>query len=202
MSLGAETLAPDVRRVGERRGGVAAHGAELDREIGALVLEQKRSVLRRRAAVGDRRQRLDLDLDQAERVLGNGRGLGEHDRDGLAHVAHLGLCDHRLSERLEIRQRLQPHGDARHAVADILGRDHAVYARQRARGRDGDRADAAMGDGAAQDRRVQHVLAREIVNVLSAPAQKAQILEPFDRAADERVDRSHAQSPLRSRPFG
>jgi hypothetical protein len=158
--------------------------------------------LRRRAAVGDGRQRLDLDLDQAERVLGDGRGLGQHDRDGLAHVAHLGLGDHRLSERLEIRQRVQPHGDARHAVADILGRDHAVYARQRARGRDGDRADAAMGDGAAQDRRMQHVLAREIVDVLSAPAQKAQILEPFDRAADERVDRSHARSPPRSRPFG
>jgi hypothetical protein len=154
--------------------------------------------LRRGAAVGDRRQRLDLDLDQAERILGNGRRVGEHDRDGLAHVAHLGLGDHRLSERLEIRQRLQPHGDARHAIADIPGRDHAMHAWQGARGRNGDRADAAMGDGAAQDRRVQHVLAREIVDILSASAQKAQILEPFDRAADERVDRSHARPPLRS----
>ena len=33
-----------------------------------------------------------------------------------------------------------------------------------------------MGNGAAQDRRVQHVLAREIIDVLSAPAQKPQIL--------------------------
>ncbi len=148
--------------------------------------------------VGDRRQRLDLDVDERQRVLGNGGRVGEHERDRLADVTHLALRYHRLRERLEIRQRLQPHGDARHAVAHILGRDHAVYARQGARARNVDRADAAVGNGAAQDRRVQHVAAREIVDILPPPAQKPQILEPFDRAADQRVDGSHARSPPRS----
>ena len=45
-------------------------------------------------------------------------------------------------------------------------------------------ADAAMGDGAAQDRGVQHALAREIVDIAPRPRSEAQIFEPFDRAAD------------------
>ena len=47
MPLGAEALAPDVGCVLECGGGVAADRMELDREIGALVLEQQRRVLRR-----------------------------------------------------------------------------------------------------------------------------------------------------------
>jgi hypothetical protein len=54
-----------------------------------------------------------------------------------------------------------------------------------------------MGDGAAQDRCVQHVLAGEIVDILAAAADKAKVLQPFDRLADERVDGSHAMFPSR-----
>ena len=176
MPLRAKALAPDIGRAGKCRGGIAAHRAEPHREIGTRLFEEQRLIVRRRAAVGDRRQRFDLGLDQAECVLGYAGSVGEHDRNRLSDVAHFGLGDHRLSEALELRQRLQPHGDARHAVADLLGRDHGVYARQGARARHLDRADATMGNGAAQDRRVQHVLAREIIDVLSAPAQKPQIL--------------------------
>ena len=47
-----------------------------------------------------------------------------------------------------------------------------------------DAADAAVRDGAAQDRRIQHAVALEIVDILAAAAQKPQILDPLDRAAD------------------
>ncbi len=50
--------------------------------------------------------------------------------------------------------------------------------------------DAAMRDGAAQDRRVQHALALQIADELAAAAQKAQILDPLDRAADIGLSRS------------
>ena len=171
---------------------------ELDCEIGALVLEQQRCVLRGRVAVGDRRQRFNIDFDQPQRIFGDPCGIGEHEGEHLADVAHLGLGDHRLPERFEIRQRLQPHGNARHAVADVLGREHAMHAGKRAGGGNVDRADAAVGDRAAQKRRVQHVLAREIVDILPAAAEEAEILEAFDRAADERIDRSHLRSRARS----
>ena len=42
---------------------------------------------------------------------------------------------------------------------------------------------------------MQHVLAREIVDVLAAAAHEAQIFQPFDRLADERIDRPHAPFP-------
>ena len=44
---------------------------------------------------------------------------------------------------------------------------------------------------------MQHVLTREIVDILAAAAQEAQILDPFDRLADERIDRSHVPFPSR-----
>ena len=44
-----------------------------------------------------------------------------------------------------------------------------------------------MGDGTAQDRRVQQVLVGEVVDVLAAAAQEAKILEPLHRAADEDI---------------
>ena len=198
MPLGAKALAPDIGGVPECGGGITEDRMELDCEIGALVLEQQCCILRGRVAVGDRRQRFDIDFDQPQCILGNPGGIGEHEGEHLADVAHLGLGDHRLPERFEIRQRLQPHGNARHAVADILRGEHAMHAGKRAGGGNVDRADAAMGDGAAQERRVQHVLACEIVDILPAATEKAEIFEAFDRAADERVDRSHLCSRARS----
>ena len=198
VPLGAQALAPDVGRILECGCGIPAHRVELDREVAALVLEQERGVLRRRVAVGDRRQRLDVDLDQPERVLGDAGSVGEHDRQRLADVTHLAVRDHGLPERLEVRQWLQPHGDARHALAHVCGGDHEMHAGEPARPRNVDRADAAVGDGAAQDRRVQHALARDVVDVLPAPAQEAEIFQALDRAADERVDRSHGRCLVRS----
>ncbi len=159
------------------------------------VLEQQHFVSGRGVAIGDRGQRLDVDLDQAERVLGNAGSVGEHERDRLADIAHLRLRDHRLAEPLEFRQRLQPHRHARHALADVPGGDHAVHACERERRRSVDRADAAMRDRAAQHRRMQQPFAREIIDKLAAPAHEAQVLQALDRAADERVDRSHVRSP-------
>src|SRR5258708_7830366 len=50
-----------------------------------------------------------------------------------------------------------------------------------------DRADAVMRNVAAQDRGVQRVRARHVINELPAAAQKAQVFEAFDRAADGAV---------------
>src|ERR1041385_7342273 len=42
------------------------------------------------------------------------------------------------------------------------------------------RADATVGDPAAQARRVQHAVAGNVVDVLAAPAQEAQIFQALD----------------------
>ena len=53
-----------------------------------------------------------------------------------------------------------------------------------------DAADAPVRDGAAQDHRVQKIVASEVVDELAASAQEAKILDPFDRAADKGIARA------------
>ncbi len=118
----------------------------------------------------------------------------QHDGDRLADIAHLVFGNDGLGYRLELRQRLQPHGNARHRMADILRRDDAVHPGKRARPRDIDRADAAVGHGAAQDGGMQKPLAREVIDIFPTPTQEAQVLEAFNRAADEGVDRPHGEA--------
>ena len=97
---------------------------------------------------------------------------------------------HRLRIRRDRRVR-PPERDGRDRPADIVRGEHRVDARDRQRRARVDRDDAPMGDGTAHDRRVPLPGAREIVDELPAPAQEAQILDPFDRAADESIDVSH-----------
>ena len=44
---------------------------------------------------------------------------------------------------------------------------------------------------------MKHVLAREIVDILAAPADQAEIFQPLDRLTDKRIDRPHAPFPSR-----
>ena len=56
----------------------------------------------------------------------------------------------------------------------------------RSRGGCVDAADAAVRDAAAQDHRVQHAGALEIVDELAAAGEKARVLGPIDRLTDQR----------------
>ena len=38
---------------------------------------------------------------------------------------------------------------------------------------------------------MQHAVEREVADIFAAPAQKAQVLDPLDRAADETVGGPH-----------
>ena len=161
MAVHRETLAAHVfgGREGARR--IAAPGNVGD-GLAVAVLEQRYVGRLRLASVGDRRQRLDVEFDQGERVLGDGRAVGDHQGDGLADEAHLGLGDDRLGKRLERRHRREPDRNERHRAhfaCDLGGGNDRVNAGHGTRARAVDGPDAAMGDGAAQDRPVQHAVA-------------------------------------------
>jgi hypothetical protein len=59
-------------------------------------------------------------------------------------------------------------------------------------------AEAAMRDRTPHDHGVERVLEHEIVDVLAASGQKAEILETLDRASDQGISRALAIH-LRSR---
>ena len=75
--------------------------------------------------IRDRRQRIDIDIDRAQRVLGDGGAVGKHHRQRLADIANLVARHDRLPECLEFRHRLQPHWHARRRLAQIGRRDDA-----------------------------------------------------------------------------
>ena len=114
MALHRKAFAPGVVGLGKSRGRIAADRAVADREIAAVPSNSRVSFACRLVAVGHRRQRLDVDTDQVERVLGDRRAVGQHDRDRLADIADLAVGDDRLVKGFELRQRLQPDRDPRH----------------------------------------------------------------------------------------
>ena len=84
------------------------------------------------------------------------------------------------------RQQLLPHGDdGDHA--DVRRRDDRVDAGKPHRVRRIDATDASVRDGAAQDCGMQRGTTLHIVYKFAAAAQKAQILDALDRAADQTV---------------
>ena len=182
-------LAAHIAGVLERRIGVAAHRRQRDHEIRAGRLEQQTVTLARARAICHRRQRLDVELDRLQRILG-GAGAVRHDHgDRLADIAHLVAGDDRLLIGRERRQQLLPHGDDRD-LADIGCGDDRMHAGPRQCGARIDRADAPMRDRAAQDDGVQNVFAGDVVDELAAAAQEAQVFKTLDRAAHEGIRRA------------
>ena len=76
-------------RLGERGIGIAVAHAEFGQQIVRRAPVHDRGPRReRRAAVGDRGQRIVFDLDQRGAVLGDVAVVGDHDRHRLADVHH------------------------------------------------------------------------------------------------------------------
>ena len=157
--------------------------------LDAGFFEQRHAALGGRA-VGNRGERRDLDRDHLGRILGERRGFGDDHSQRLADIADLAGRDHRLLERDEGIELLLAERNGRHLAEvsfDVGRRDHGVHARACTRCSRVDRNDAAMGNGAAQDHRMELAGARDIVDILALAAQEPQILDPLERAADEGV---------------
>ena len=117
-------------------------------------------------AVRHRRQRCDIDEHRFGRILRQRRALRHDHRQRLADIAHLAGGDHRLLEGREDVELLLPQRNGRYGP-DVGGGDHGVDARALARRRGVDRDDAAMGDRAAQDHRMEQAGPRDVVDISS-----------------------------------
>ena len=155
--LRTERVLEHVFALRERGLRVAASQLVVERHIGRLAPLQVRQIRERRRRLqlvvdeNVRGHRLDLveharhllvlDLDEAQRRLGHALVGGENHRHRLAGEAHLAISQDRLivERRTVIR--------VRNDLADILDRDDAVDALQRARGRRVDALDAPVRNG-------------------------------------------------------
>ena len=179
-------LTARVGRVCKRCLCVAAHRRNGVGQIGADGLEQDHIFLAGLVAIGHRRQRLDVDLDRLQRILGQSWGIGDDDSERLTNISHLAVCNHRLLVTPDFRRRIVTQRNGRH-LADVGRGNDRMDARARQRRCGIDRADATMRDRAAQDRRMKHPFTMQIVDILPASGEKAKILQPLDRTANEQI---------------
>ena len=187
----------DLVRVGERllRRALVARLPVVDVVVGLsflLVADQHRAFRERLLRRRDRLQRLVVDLDQLERVLGDVRILGDDRRHLLALVADLVGGEHRLrvaGERRHPREVVRGHQ---------LAGDDGDHTRQRCSRRRVDRRDARMRVRAAQDLHVQHPRQDDVVDVVALAADEAGILLALDGVAEPaNFGGRHRQLPSR-----
>jgi hypothetical protein len=160
---------------------------------GDIVMHLRSPRGERRLHGGDGRQDLVLDLDRLGRILRLGPRLGDHRRDGIADEAGLAHGEdgmHRLRHRRAVLVvDLPAAGDTAEVGHVRPGEDrhHPWHCRSR-RGVDGD--DARMGMRAAQDGRIGLAGPVDVIGVLAAAGQEAQILLALHAGADA-FERSH-----------
>ena len=146
-----------------------------------VVADQRRVVVERAAGVHHRGQRLVLDVDQAERVVGRVLVGGDHERHLLALEAHLVARQHGLRV---VGDRGHP-GQAERL--EVLGGDHRGHVGMGERGRRVDRDDARVRVGAAQQRAVDHARQPDVVEVVALAADEARILLALEPAEADRA---------------
>ena len=190
------------RAVGGRLvAGLPGRAREVVALAGLVVADQRRVGVERLAGVDDRRQRLVLDVDQLQRVVGRVLVGRDHERDLLALEADLVAGEHGLGVV----------GDRRHPGQaerlEVLGGDHGGDVGMGQRGRGVDRDDARVGVRAAQHGAVHHPRQLDVVEVGALAADEARVLlalQPAEadralgRGAREVLDDGHAHASCRA----
>ena len=162
-------------------------------------MQQRLRRIERRLGVNHRRQRLVVDLDQVEGVLGEITVGGDDDGHRLADIADLADSDGPTFDR-----RLDPDHQAGGGCRHVVGGQYGGHARRLARGVGADCHDAGMGMRRAQDGCLQRVgFGAEVVDETAAPGQQRGVFNALDRlAAPVRRDVSHASDIPRCALFG
>ena len=129
--------------------------------------------------IDDGGQRLVVDLDQLQRILGEVAVGGDNDRDRLADIAH--ALDR---DRPALDRRLYADDEARRQRGDLSAGENGRDAECLARRRSVDGADFRMRVRRAQDRGVQRAgTYAEVVDEAAAPDEQRGIFDTLNRLA-------------------
>ena len=130
------------------------------------------------------RQGVVVDVDQADRILGDVAVDRHHHRDALADVEHVVAGERALRLGMgEVGSRYQQR-QWRIESADIVAGIHLDHTVERFRGAGIDRADFRPGDHAAGERRVQRAWEVDIVDEATLAAQEGGICVACDWFAE------------------
>ena len=188
----AKAQLADVRRL--REGGVGA-GAVADRPVvakvvGCLVVHHRAAAGRclRLRDIDHRRQLFIVDLDHRRRVLRLLQRLGDHQRDAVADIAHLRIGQDRmlrLLHRRAVDAVDEPAARQPAYILELLAGEDAQHAGCGLRGGDVDLRQPGVRVGAAHEHAVALLRQRDVVGVLAAAGQEAQVFAARHRLADQ-----------------
>ncbi len=148
---------------------------------GLVVADQRRVGVERLAGVHDRRQRLVLDVDQLQGVVGRVLVGRDDERDLLALEAHLVAGEHGLGV---VGDRRHPRQAQR---LEVLGGDDRGDVGMRERLGRVDRDDARVRIRAAQDGAVHHAREPDVVEIVALAADEARVLLALQPAEADRA---------------
>jgi hypothetical protein len=143
-----------------------------------------REFARRRGQIDARRQRLDLRHDQLGDVFGTAGIGGEYSRYWLADIAHMAVCQYRLTISLQSRNGC--HAKPNHGnIGDVFRSPHGnrVGTRQCLCGADS--GQAAERDRRAYHPHVKHIRYRDIGGEAAPADQQRAVFEALNRSADK-----------------
>ena len=181
-------------RAGERRRDIALPHREFADEIGGEMLVNDGAAGDRRRGIDHRRQGIEIDLGQFQRILGGGAAVGDDDGERLADMARLVMREQRLLRIEDLvlhqgapfaRQRKLSIGRRRQELQQIGAVQGVGDAGRGAHLGEIDRADARMRQGASDEGHMQHARQSEIGDELALPGQQALVLAPLEPAPDE-----------------
>ena len=166
-------------------------------QVGLQVVVDARGVGRQRLLqVGGHRERLKVDVQVAQRVLGQVTALGDHQRHRLADVPDFVFGERHLGARVE-----DGAGDGRRrdeqraglpVVAEVFRRKDGHNPRAPAGARRIDAPEAGVGVGAAEESGVQHPRQLDVVHKQRLAGEEPGIFVAFDRSAEIAGCHAHA----------
>ena len=188
-------------RVAESGLDVAAGHPERQHDVVVPVLvETFGAGLQGGRGVHHRRQRVEVHLDQIQRVLGDVAVGGHHRGHGLAHEAHLvprqAVVVEELDGGVAALERVPALERERRQRVDIAELPHLLagqaghHAGQRQCLGEIDVPDARVGGGAPVHRHVQHVRQLDVEGVARLTPEDVRVLLARDRGAHQRRSRS------------
>ncbi len=180
-----------------REGGLGRRlvaGAEIQRQVArGIVVEERGALGGGLVRRGHDTEILDVEHHGFRRVAGLGQGLGHHQGDRLADIAHLADAQRgmvRLAHRRAVLV-LERQAVADRPVAVEIGggddRQHAGHGERRLRV---DAAQGPVGDRAAHEHAVGLAVEGEIVGIAALAAHQHGVLGPRHRLADAEFLRS------------
>jgi hypothetical protein len=131
-----------------------------------------------------------LDVDQLQRLLGDGRGLGRHRRDLVADAAHRADLERQLVVR-----------EAEGVLLDVGAGDDRQHARQRDGAPGVDPHQPRVRVARAEDLAVDQPRQVEVVQEARAPGDLVGPVALGDAGADDARALRHASEPTRSRSW-